>query len=213
MKASEFRKLIREEVRKALKEGQVYPINIATIDNLSQLSSVLKSFNGAFSNLKKVSNDYFKKYAAQFDLDKFKAALSTNKNAQVGDFRNDGASVFIDGVLSFRLGNLDKNTLSTLKQINKPAKQNKKSADSYVEELVDLASSGSGSASGLQTEKDSLSDIIERIKADNLMSAVDKAIVKYINDTEEGAFTMDDLEALQAVGFKMRGVNYDNLEY
>jgi len=40
-----------------------------------------------------------------------------------------------------------------------------------------------------------------------------KYFVKYINDTEEGAFTMDDLEALQAVGFKMRGVNYDNLEY
>ena len=84
----------------------------------------------------------------------------------------------------------------------------------YVDWIVDLASSGAGAATGLQSKElaKELANIVKKIKVNNLTNAVDKALVKYINNTDE-AFTENDIEALQAVGFKMRGVNYDNLGF
>lgn len=95
-------------------------------------------------------------------------------------------------------------------EVRKVMKEATNPVESFVEDIVDLASSGAGVATGLQSKE--LVNLVNKIKASNLTNAVDKALVKYINNTDE-AFTEDDIEALRAVGFKMSGVDYNNLGY
>lgn len=84
----------------------------------------------------------------------------------------------------------------------------------FVDQIVDLAGSGAGQSSGLQdpSGKKMLDGIVKNIKAQNLMSKVDAALVNYINNSESGAFTEDDYFALQRVGFKLVGIDEDNLD-
>lgn len=212
MKITEFRNLIREEVRKVLKEA-ITPTTIESYVNINTLNSIVKELGNTFTNVKLIPNQtsYFKKYTVQLNLDKFKAALGDNNGSvSIGNAKKDTVSVFKDNVLAFDLIDLDTNTFNMLKQLIKPTKQRLKSVADYVEAIVDMASSGAGAITGLQSEE--FTNIVKKIKAGNLTNAVDKALVKYINNTEE-AFTEDDVEALQSAGFKMSGVNYDKLGY
>ncbi len=210
MKLSQFRRLIKEEIQRALTEG-VTRITIESHHDINALNSIFQKLGDALTNVRLVSNQsYFKKYTAQLDLDKLKAALDSSEGVEIGNARKDTVSVFRDSVLAFDFINLDANTFNTLKQLIKPTKQKLNSVTDYVEAIVDMASSGAGASTGLKSIE--FANIVKKIKAGNLTNAVDKALVKYINNTEE-SFTEDDIEALQSAGFKMSGINYDNLGF
>ena len=100
-------------------------------------------------------------------------------------------------------------------EIRKVMKEATSPVESFVEDIMDIAGSGAGETSGLEAPegKHQLMDIIKNIKAQNLMIQVDAALVKYINTAEKGAFTMEDVEALQAAGFRMKGIEPSQLEY
>jgi hypothetical protein len=210
MKLSEFRKIIKEEVAKTIKEAQTSQVDIwasGTINNLKKMLTKLGDTGTALSNIQPKSNNT---YTAQLDLDKFIGGLNTDKRTSLGQYGKGQIGVYYGGVIAFILENLDTNTFNTLKKlITKPAGQTNNSPEAFVDTIVDLASSGAGNATGLQGAE--FANVIRDIKKSNQMSAVDKALTKYINSSEEGAFTLDDYENLQAAGFKMQGVNYDNL--
>ena len=210
MKLSEFKKIIKEEFRKTIKEAQTSQVGIwasGTINNLKKTLTKLGDTGTALSNVQPKSNNT---YTAQLDLDKFIGGLNTDKRISLGQYGKDKIGVYYAGVMAFILESLDTNTYNALKKlISKPAEQTNNSPEAFVDTIVDLASSGAGNATGLQGAE--FANIVKDIKKSNQMSAVDKALTKYINSSEEGAFTFDDYENLQAAGFKMQGVNYDNL--
>jgi hypothetical protein len=100
-------------------------------------------------------------------------------------------------------------------EVRKVVKEVADPVQDYVEEIVDLAGSGSGESSGLNdpTGKKILDRIVKSIKAQNLMSRVDAAIVQRINRSSKGTFTFNDYFALEKVGFKMKGINENKLGY
>lgn len=207
MKASEFRMLIREEIRRVLKES-VTRVAIESANDLTKWSA-FKKLGNAFTDIKLASDkSYFKKYTAQLDLDKLKMVLGNGKSVSIGKTRKDTVPFFIDGVLAFDLVNLDANTFNMLKQLVKPVEQKLNTVTDYVEAIADMASSGGGAATELQSEE--FTNIVKKIKASNLTNAVDKALVKYINNTRE-SFTIDDVEALQRAGFDLKQINYATL--
>lgn len=209
MKVSEFRKLIREEVRRVLEEA-VTRVTIESPNDLTKWSA-FKKLSNAFADIKLTSassKSYFKKYTAQLDLDKLKTVLGSSKNVNIGKARKNTIPFFIDGVLAFDLVDLDANTFNTLKQLIKPVEQKLNTVTDYVEAIADMASSGAGAATELQSEE--FANIVKKIKANNLTNAVDNALVKYINNTEQ-SFTVEDVEALQQAGFNLKHINYATL--
>lgn len=73
----------------------------------------------------------------------------------------------------------------------------------YVDAIVDMAASGAGDATGLNTS--AFTNIVAKIKGENLIDAVSQALVKHI-DSGEG-FTQKDIDSLTAAGFNMKRVN------
>jgi hypothetical protein len=219
MKLSQFRQIIKEEVRRVLKETQTNQVDIwttGTVDDLKEKLKKLGEAGIAFTNVQPKSD---KTFTAQFNLDKFIKGLNANKRISLGEFGKNEVGVYYSqevgsmGVIAFILENLDANTLNILKKLitkpSKPTKQKNSPPEDFVDAIVDLASSGAGAATGLKSVE--FTELVGDIKKSNQMSAVDKALTKYINSSEEGAFTFEDYEELQTAGFKMQGINYDNL--
>lgn len=76
-------------------------------------------------------------------------------------------------------------------------------ASNYAEEIIDLMSSGAGDATGMNTP--AFTNIVAKIKGENLIDAVSQALVDHINSGE--GFTQEDIDGLTAAGFNMQGVN------
>lgn len=209
MKTLELRKLIREEVRKVLKEGQ--NIYMMFADGMEHVDG-MKLINPLRKSITDVKKGPYSEYTIQIDPNKLKSDLAQNPKYTLEVDSEGQISLNYNNKYFAQIYNLPTQTFNILKTLDSNYKSNP--AQDYVNDIVDLASSGAGAASGLAVPegKRQLMAMIKNIKAQNLMRQVDVALVQYINDAEEGAFTMDDLEALQAVGFKMKGVNYDNLK-
>jgi hypothetical protein len=79
----------------------------------------------------------------------------------------------------------------------------------YVDDLVDIMSSGAGKATGLTMLKSNVKNITGELKAKGLLDAVSKELTDYINTTE--GFTFQDIEALEQHGYDMSGVDRSNL--
>jgi hypothetical protein len=86
---------------------------------------------------------------------------------------------------------------------------NENEVTNYVDDLVDIMSSGAGKATGLTMLKSNVKNITRELKAKGLLDAVSKELTDYINTTE--GFTFQDIKALEQHGYDMSGVNRSNL--
>jgi len=86
---------------------------------------------------------------------------------------------------------------------------NENEVTNYVDDLVDIMSSGAGKATGLTMLKSNVKNITGELKAKGLLDAVSKELTDYINTTE--GFTFQDIKALEQHGYDMSGVNRSNL--
>jgi hypothetical protein len=205
MKISEFRKLIREEVRKIVKESVDKDIFMMFADGMKDIDG-MKLINPLKKSITGVKKGPSSEYTIQIDPNKLKSDLTQNPKYTLEVDSEGQISLNYNNKYFAQIYNLPTQSFNILKTLDPNYKLNP--AQEYVDSIVDLASSGAGAATGLQSKE--LANIVKKIKASNLTNAVDRALVKYINNTDE-AFTENDIEVLQAVGFKMSGVNYDNL--
>lgn len=205
MKASEFRKLIREEVRKIIKEsGNIYMMfadGMKDVDGMKLINPLRKSITA-------VKKGASLEYTVQIDPNRLKSDLAQNPKYTLEVDHEGQISLNYNNKYFAQIYNIPTQSFNILKTLDSNYKSNP--VQDYVDAIADLASSGAGAATGLQSKE--LVNVVKKIKASNLTNAVDKALVKYINNTDE-AFTEDDIEALQAVGFKMSGINHDNLGF
>ena len=133
MKASEFRKLIREEIRKVLKEKNNILKNTKVSTDNHLLKSKLQQLFGSFLTIKQgpTKSQYVLEYVVDLDVDALVSLLKSNKDYSVLK-QYDAISVYYKGgdSLEIKTEGLPEDVITTLEKVGRK--------DSNTENLVSL---------------------------------------------------------------------------
>jgi hypothetical protein len=129
MKASEFRKLIREEVRKVLKEAASGTLrNVEAETAISSDNKDIKTLFGQFVTVRKQQDPdeepNFATYIVDLNIDNLLNVLQTNKTYNVQTYydRPKSVTIWADKNNSLEFSNLPKDVIQALVAVGTPAK-------------------------------------------------------------------------------------------
>ena len=210
MKRLEFRKLIREEVRKVIREANAMLPNVGF-----QLNDIYENPKGVlakdFSMFAKVEtantiDSETIKGTITLNVDALMNLLKSNKGYAVLETNADGKprldieNTNSNQVISLYKSKIPRDVVKQLTSIVRTKPNNKNPVEKYADDIIDIISSGAGLDNPDFVED--LETMVKEIKAKNLLAQVSKELAKAVKSSE---FDEESIATLKSLGFFKKG--------